>query len=72
MDTWQAVAVGLIPSIGVGLLFWYVMRAVLRADRRERDALARIDREEAQARGESPQGPAAAPGESPSGAAASA
>lgn len=50
METWQAVAVGLIPSIGVGLLFWFVMRAVLRADRREREALARIDREEVQAR----------------------
>jgi hypothetical protein len=50
METWQAVAVGLIPSIGVGLLFWFVMRAVLRADRREREALAQIDREEAQAR----------------------
>lgn len=28
----------LIPSIGVGLLFWFVMRAILRADRREREA----------------------------------
>lgn len=31
---------GLLPSIGVGLLFWYAMRSVLRADRRERSALA--------------------------------
>ncbi|GIG53736.1 hypothetical protein [Demequina activiva] len=50
METWQAVLIGLIPSIGVGLLFWFVMRSVMRADRREREALAQIDREEAQAR----------------------
>ena len=40
MSTWQAVAVGVIPSIGVALLFWFVMRAVIRADRRERAAIA--------------------------------
>lgn len=40
MTTWQAVAVGVIPSIGVALLFWFVMRAVIRADRRERAAIA--------------------------------
>ena len=28
----------LLPSIGVGLLFWFAMRAILRADRREREA----------------------------------
>ena len=28
----------LLPSIGVGLLFWFVIRAMLRADRREREA----------------------------------
>lgn len=40
MSTWQAVAVGIIPSIGVALLFWFVMRAVIRADRHERAAIA--------------------------------
>lgn len=44
--TWEAVVIGLVPSIGVGLLFWYAMRAVLRADRRERAALAEIDAEQ--------------------------
>lgn len=43
MDTWVAVAVGIIPSIGVGLLFWFSIRAVIRADRNERAALARED-----------------------------
>jgi hypothetical protein len=33
----------LIPSVGVGLLFWYAMRAVVNADRTERQALARMD-----------------------------
>ena len=28
----------LLPSIGVGLLFWFVIRSLLRADRREREA----------------------------------
>ena len=33
----------LIPSVGVGLLFWFAMRAVVNADRTERQALARMD-----------------------------
>lgn len=28
----------LLPSIGVGLLFWFVIRAIMRADRTEREA----------------------------------
>lgn len=28
----------LLPSIGVGLIFWFVMRSVMRADRGEREA----------------------------------
>jgi len=43
----QAVLVGVIPSIGVALIFWYVMRAIIRADRREREMLAKADVEEA-------------------------
>ncbi|WP_062462088.1 hypothetical protein [Demequina soli] len=46
MSTWQAVAVGIIPSIGVGLIFWFAMRSVLRADRNERAALAREEAEQ--------------------------
>lgn len=49
MPTWQAVAIGIIPSIGVGLIFWFAMRAVVRADRNERAALARADAEAAAA-----------------------
>ena len=43
----------LTPPIGVGLLFWFVMRAVLGADRRERAAMAELDRRDSAA-GERP------------------
>ncbi|WP_062521638.1 hypothetical protein [Demequina silvatica] len=43
METWQAVAIGIIPSIGVGAIFWFAMRSVIRADRNERAALAEED-----------------------------
>ncbi|MGP9537442.1 hypothetical protein ACT3SP_05495 [Brachybacterium sp. AOP43-C2-M15] len=35
----------LLPSIGVGLLFWFVIRAILRADRHERDVERQAERE---------------------------
>ncbi|WP_418275894.1 hypothetical protein ACNHYB_13675 [Isoptericola jiangsuensis] len=41
MDTFWAVIAGLIPSVGVGLLFWFAMRKIMRADRNERAALER-------------------------------
>lgn len=41
----QAVA-ALIPSIGVGLIFWYSLRVIVQADRRERAALARAEADE--------------------------
>ncbi len=43
---WQIFA-GVAPSIGVGLIFWFAMRKILRADRNEREALAKLDAEEA-------------------------
>ena len=39
----------LLPSIGVGLLFWFAIRALVNADRTERQALARMDAAEQQA-----------------------
>lgn len=44
----MAIAAALTPPIGVALLFWFVMRAVLRADRNEREAMAALDRAEAE------------------------
>ncbi|WP_084622546.1 hypothetical protein [Demequina oxidasica] len=40
---WHPIVAGIVPSIGVGLVFWYAMRGVLRADRNERAALAAAD-----------------------------
>lgn len=65
MDTLTAVLAGLAPSVGVGALFVVVMRALIRADRRERAALARLDAEE----GADGAGAAAPPGTTPTGGA---
>ncbi|GAA1730468.1 hypothetical protein GCM10009809_27520 [Isoptericola hypogeus] len=46
MDNFLAVLAALIPSVGVGLLFWLAMRKIVRADRNERLALDRMDAEE--------------------------
>lgn len=46
MDIGPALA-ALIPSVGVGLIFWLVIRALVNADRTERAALARMDAEDA-------------------------
>ena len=54
----------LVPSIGVALLFWYAVRMMIQADRRERAALAKMDRETGA-------GPAAGAGNSVSGVPAS-
>lgn len=35
----------LVPSIGVGLLFWFVIRSILRADRAEREADKQAEKE---------------------------
>ena len=46
MTTVLEVVSAVVPSIGVGLVFWFAMRAIIQADRRERSALARLDAEE--------------------------
>ncbi|WP_201850009.1 hypothetical protein [Myceligenerans indicum] len=43
MNTFGAVIAGLVPSIGVGVLFWFAMRKIMRADRDERRALERME-----------------------------
>lgn len=42
----------LVPSIGVGLLFWFVIRSILRADRAEREADKQAEKEYLAQRGE--------------------
>jgi flagellar biosynthesis/type III secretory pathway M-ring protein FliF/YscJ len=46
VDGFWGVVWALGPTVCVGLLFWFVMRAILRADRTEREAQARIEAEE--------------------------
>ena len=45
MDAFWGVVWALGPTICVGLLFWFVMRAILRADRTERAAQAKYEAE---------------------------
>ena len=48
---WLNAAYSVTPTILIGLVFWFVMRAILRADRGERDAYADIERKEREKRG---------------------
>lgn len=43
---WGNIIFSLAPTILVGLLFWFAMRAIIRSDRTERKAYARIEAEE--------------------------
>ena len=43
MNGWLIALEALAPTIVVGLIFWYVMRAVINADRAERRAAAEND-----------------------------
>jgi len=45
-DFWSNALFSVTPTILVGLIFWFVLRAILRADRTERDAYAKIEAEE--------------------------
>lgn len=44
-EFWAAVG-ALAPPVGVGLVFWLVMRWIVQADRRERAAQARLEAQE--------------------------
>ena len=48
---WLNALFSVTPTIVIGLVFWFVMRAILRADRNEREAYADIEREERAKRG---------------------
>jgi hypothetical protein len=45
-DPVSAVLFSLAPTVLLGLLFWFIMRSVIRADRSERKAYARVEAEE--------------------------
>lgn len=61
MDFWGNAIFSVTPTILFGLLFWFVFRTILRADRSERTFAARIEAEE-RARFDAERG-AAAPAE---------
>ena len=43
---WDVGLWAIVPTICVSLVFWFVMRAIIRSDRTEREAQARIEAEE--------------------------
>lgn len=45
-EFWSNAIFSVIPTLLVGLIFWFVMRAIIRSDRTERKAYARIEAEE--------------------------
>ncbi|MCC2307366.1 hypothetical protein [Cellulomonas chengniuliangii] len=49
MNSVTAALAAIVPSIGVGALFWLTIRSLVNADRNERAALARLDAQEAAA-----------------------
>jgi flagellar biosynthesis/type III secretory pathway M-ring protein FliF/YscJ len=48
-NDWFNVVFSFAPTIAVGLILWFVMRAVIRADRIGRAAYDKADREEREA-----------------------
>jgi flagellar biosynthesis/type III secretory pathway M-ring protein FliF/YscJ len=45
-DLWGGIIWSVAPTIVVGLIFWFVIRMIVRADRDERKAYSRIEAEE--------------------------
>lgn len=45
-EYWSNAIFSLVPTIAVGLIFWFVMAAILRSDRSERNSYAKIEAEE--------------------------
>ncbi len=45
-DFWGNAIFSVTPTIVIGLIFWFAMRAIIRADRAERDTFAQVEAEE--------------------------
>lgn len=61
MDSyWTAVVWSLAPTVVVSVLFFFILRAVIRSDRSERRVYSKIQAQERAKRGLPPVGPAAA------------
>ena len=57
-ELWLGALYALAPTVLIGLLFWFIMRSIIRADSSERKAFAEIEAEERAKRG-LPKAPAA-------------
>lgn len=49
-DFWGNAIFSLVPTIMIGLVFWYTLRAIIRADRTERKIYASMEAEERERR----------------------
>ena len=45
-DFWGNAIFSLVPTIALGLVFWFVIRAIIRADRNERKVYSEMEAEE--------------------------
>ena len=50
-DFWLNAIFSLVPTILIGLIFWFIMRSILRADRTERNILKKYEADERERRG---------------------
>jgi hypothetical protein len=48
---WANAIFSVTPTIIMGLIFWFILRAILRADRSERESFQKIENEERAKRG---------------------
>ena len=48
---WANELFSMTPTILIGLIFWFIMRAILSADRGERESYKKLEREERAKRG---------------------
>lgn len=51
MDFWTAVLWSVTPTVLMGLLFWLILRSIVRADRTERRVYAKMEAKERARRG---------------------
>lgn len=45
-EFWSNAIFSVVPTLAVGLIFWFVMWAIMRSDRTERNSYAKIEAEE--------------------------
>ena len=45
-DFWLNALYSLAPTVLIGLVFWFILRAIIRADRNERKVYSRMEAEE--------------------------